>query len=81
MLREPSCTRAGSRTTLRRCGAGEWEPDWRLPAVAELAKHSGIARNTVMKGLCRLSEDVLVEIVPSWERFGRGTKASARHDG
>jgi len=44
--------------------------------VAELAKHYGIARNTVMKALYRLSEDGLVEIVPNWERFGRGTKAS-----
>jgi DNA-binding GntR family transcriptional regulator len=45
-------------------GAGE-----RLPAVAELAQHYGVARNTVMKALRRLAEDGLVEIVPNWGTF------------
>lgn len=53
----------------RRCGAGEWEPGERLPAVAELAQHYGVARNTVMKALRRLAEDGLVEIVPNWGTF------------
>ena len=53
----------------RRCSAGEWEPGDRLPAVAELAQHYRVARNTVMKALRRLAEDGLVEIVPNWGTF------------
>jgi len=53
----------------RRCDAGEWEPGERLPAVAELAQHHGVARNTVIKALRRLADDGLVEIVPNWGTF------------
>ena len=53
----------------RRCAAGEWKPGERLPAVADLARHYGVARNTVAKALRHLAEDGLVEIVPSWGTF------------
>jgi DNA-binding GntR family transcriptional regulator len=53
----------------RRCSAGEWAPGGRLPAVAELAEHYGVARNTVIKALRRLAEDGLVETVPNWGTF------------
>jgi DNA-binding GntR family transcriptional regulator len=53
----------------RRCSADEWEPGERLPAVAELAEHYGVARNTVMKALRRLADDGLVESVPNWGTF------------
>ena len=53
----------------RRCLAGEWKPGERLPAVADLAAHYGVARNTVTKALRRLADDGLVEIVPSWGTF------------
>ena len=53
----------------RRCLAGEWNPGERLPAVADLAVHYGVARNTVTKALRRLADDGLVEIVPSWGTF------------
>ena len=60
----------GSRQTLRRrCQAGEWEPGERLPSVADLARHYGVARNTVIKALRRLAEDGLIEIVPNWGTF------------
>jgi DNA-binding FadR family transcriptional regulator len=38
----------------RRCTAGEWKPGERLPAVADLAQHYGVARNTVAKALRHL---------------------------
>jgi GntR family transcriptional regulator len=53
----------------RRCQAGEWAPGERLPAVADLAQHYGVARNTVIKALRRLADDGLIEIVPSWGTF------------
>ena len=53
----------------RRFSAGEWEPGERLPAVAELAQHYSVARNTVIKALRRLADDGLVEIVPNWGTF------------
>ena len=53
----------------RRCSAEEWGPGERLPAVAELAEHYGVARNTVIKALRRLADDGLVEIVPNWGTF------------
>jgi DNA-binding GntR family transcriptional regulator len=40
-----------------------------VPAVAELAEHYGVARNTVIKALRRLAGDGLVEIVPNWGTF------------
>ena len=53
----------------RRCQAGEWEPGERLPSVADLAQHYGVARNTVIKALRRLAEDGLIEIVPNLGTF------------
>jgi DNA-binding GntR family transcriptional regulator len=53
----------------RRCQAGEWQPGERMPAVAELAQHYGVARNTIAKALRRLADDGLVEIVPNWGTF------------
>jgi len=53
----------------RRFSAGEREPGERLPAVAELAQHYGVARNTVIKALRRLAEDGLTEFVPNWGTF------------
>jgi DNA-binding GntR family transcriptional regulator len=53
----------------RRCRAGEWQPGERLPPVAELAQHYGVARNTITKALRRLADDDLVEIVPNWGTF------------
>jgi GntR family transcriptional regulator len=53
----------------RRFSAGEWEPGERLPAVAELAQHYSVARNTVIKALRRMADDGLVEIVPNWGTF------------
>lgn len=53
----------------QRLSAEEWEPGERLPAVAELAQHYGVARNTVIKALRRLAVDGLVEIVPNWGTF------------
>jgi len=41
----------------RRFSVGEWEPGERLPAVAELAQHYSVARNTVIKALRRLADD------------------------
>ena len=37
-----------------------------LPAVADLALHYGMARNTVMKALRRLADDGLIQIMPNW---------------
>jgi DNA-binding transcriptional ArsR family regulator len=48
---------------------GPAEPGERLPAVADLAQHYGVARNTVTRALRRLADDGLVEIVPSWGTF------------
>jgi GntR family transcriptional regulator len=53
----------------RRCLAGEWKPGERLPAVADLAQHYGVARNTDTKALRRLADDDLVEIISSWGTF------------
>jgi GntR family transcriptional regulator len=53
----------------RRFSAGEWEAGERVPAVADLAQHYGVARNTVIKALRRLADDGLVEIVPNWGTF------------
>jgi GntR family transcriptional regulator len=57
-------------TDLRaRLHAGEWAPGDRLPAVADLAAHYSVARNTVIKALRRLADDHLIEIVPNWGTF------------
>jgi DNA-binding GntR family transcriptional regulator len=55
-----------------RIAAGEWTTDDRLPAVAELAVHYGVARGTVTAALRKIAADGLVEIVPSWGVFYKG---------
>jgi DNA-binding GntR family transcriptional regulator len=47
----------------------EWKPGERLPAVAELAQHYGVARNAVIRALRRLTEDGLVKIAPNCGTF------------
>jgi DNA-binding GntR family transcriptional regulator len=49
--------------------SGEWAKDAPLPAVAELAKHYGVARATVAKALRILENEGLVRIVPRWGTF------------
>jgi GntR family transcriptional regulator len=53
----------------RRMESGEWAKDAPLPAVAELAKHYGVARATVAKALRILESEGLVRIVPRWGTF------------
>jgi DNA-binding GntR family transcriptional regulator len=53
----------------RRALSGEWEPGGRLPPVADLARHYGVARNTIAKALRRLADEGLIEIVPNWGTF------------
>lgn len=68
--RQPELPSAHVEADLRRrCEAGEWSPGERLPAVAALAEHYGVARNTILKALRRLAEDGLVEVVPNWGTF------------
>lgn len=55
----------------RRITAGEWQPDEKLPSVASLADHYGVARSTVVSALRRMQEDGLVEIVANWGTFRR----------
>jgi DNA-binding GntR family transcriptional regulator len=62
----------------RRCRVGEWKAGERLPAVADLAQHYGVARNTVTKALRRLADDGLVEIVPSWAHSAPAANPSCR---
>ena len=62
-------SRAVEQALRQRCQAGEWAQGERLPAVAELAQEYGVARNTIMKALRRLSGDGLIEIVPNWGTF------------
>ncbi len=52
-----------------RIDAGEWPTGQRLPSVADLAEHYGVANNTVRRVLRRLETDGLVEIVPNWGTF------------
>jgi GntR family transcriptional regulator, histidine utilization repressor len=59
-------------TDLRqRIAAGEWKPGERLPAVAKLAAHYGVARSSVVSAERRIAEDGLIEIVPNWGVFRR----------
>lgn len=50
---------------------GEWSSGQRLPSVAELAAHYGVAKNTVLRVLRRLAADGLVDVVPNWGTFKR----------
>jgi GntR family transcriptional regulator len=54
-----------------RIGAGEWQPDERMPPVADLAEHYGVANNTIRRVLHRLESDGLVEVIPNWGTFRR----------
>lgn len=54
-----------------RIARDEWQPGQRLPAVAALAEHYGVARATVVAALRRIEADGLVEIVRSWGVFRR----------
>jgi len=59
-------------TDLRaRIAANEWKPGERLPPVAELATHYGVARGTVIAAERRIEADGLIEIVPNWGVFRR----------
>jgi DNA-binding GntR family transcriptional regulator len=52
-----------------RINAGEWQPQERLPSVAELATEYGVARSTVVSALRRIEADGLVTIVSNWGTF------------
>lgn len=54
-----------------RINAGEWQPDERLPSVAQLAGEYGVARSTVVAALRRMEADGLVVIVSNWGTFRR----------
>jgi DNA-binding GntR family transcriptional regulator len=59
-------------TDLRqRISDGEWKSGERLPPVADLAKHYGVARSTVVAAERRIEADGLIEIVPNWGVFRR----------
>jgi len=59
-------------TDLRhRVSAGEWQQNEKLPSVASLAAHYGVARSTVVSALRRMESDGLVEIVANWGTFRR----------
>jgi DNA-binding GntR family transcriptional regulator len=52
-----------------RISADEWQPQERLPSVAELASEYGVARSTVVSALRRMEADGLVTIVRNWGTF------------
>jgi GntR family transcriptional regulator len=52
-----------------RISAGEWQPQERLPSVAQLASEYGVARSTVVAALRRIETDGLVTIVSNWGTF------------
>jgi DNA-binding GntR family transcriptional regulator len=52
-----------------RISAGEWQPQERLPPVAQLASEYGVARSTVVAALRRIEADGLVTIVSNWGTF------------
>lgn len=57
-------------TELRqRIARGEWKSGERLPPVAELAAHYGVARSTVVTAERRIEKDGLIEIVANWGTF------------
>jgi DNA-binding GntR family transcriptional regulator len=53
----------------QRIAGGEWESGARLPPVADLAEHYGVARSTVVAALRRIEADGLVEVVANWGTF------------
>ncbi|MDR3494167.1 MAG: FCD domain-containing protein [Ancalomicrobiaceae bacterium] len=59
----------------RRLAAGEWQPGEQLPDERGLARHYGVARNTVRKAIARLQSAHLVD-----RHVGRGTTARDRPD-
>ena len=52
-----------------RINAGEWQPEERLPSVAQFAEEYGVARSTVVAALRRIEADGLVVIVRNWGTF------------
>jgi DNA-binding GntR family transcriptional regulator len=52
-----------------RINEGEWQPEERLPSVAQLATEYGVARSTVVAALRRIEGDGLVTIVSNWGTF------------
>jgi DNA-binding GntR family transcriptional regulator len=52
-----------------RINAGEWQPQERLPSVAQLASDYGVARSTVVAALRRIEADGLVTVVRNWGTF------------
>jgi len=59
-------------TDLRqRIARGEWKSGERLPPVADLAAHYGVARSTVVTAERRIEADGLIEIVANWGVFRR----------
>jgi DNA-binding GntR family transcriptional regulator len=54
-----------------RIAAGEWEPEQRMPSVAEFATEYDVSRSSVAKALQRIASDGLIEVVPQWGTFRR----------
>jgi DNA-binding GntR family transcriptional regulator len=52
-----------------RINAGEWQPQERLPSVAQLAEAYGVARSTVVAALRRIEADGLVAVISNWGTF------------
>jgi len=52
-----------------RIAAGEWQPEERLPSVADFASQYGVSRSSVAAALKRIEADGLIEIVPQWGTF------------
>jgi DNA-binding GntR family transcriptional regulator len=52
-----------------RISGGEWQPEERLPSVAQLAAEYRVSRATVVAALRRIEADGLVEIVSNWGTF------------
>lgn len=77
--REPRLPSRRVEADLReRVARDEWSPGDRLPPVAELAAHYGVARSTVINALRRLQDDGLIEIVANWGTFKRLALALVR---
>ena len=56
----------------------------RLPPVAELAAHYGVARSTVISALRRIEADGLIEIIANWGTFrvlAYRPSGQVKHDG
>ena len=52
-----------------RLAAGEWQPEQRMPSVAEFAVQYNVSRSAVASALRRIADDGLIEIVPQWGTF------------